>query len=136
MQSLQDRLTAILRDLDMAMREVEKIKAQEELIRDMIREAKGEPKITPRAPRANVKQTVLGLLEQSGKDGINATMAVELAGRQGISLERGTVSSLLSRLKNEGVVAYDNSVYRLTSATTDPQKVTPIRAAGTSGVFS
>lgn len=99
--------------LDGVMREIEKLQAQADLLRDMMREAKGEPKTKPRAPRSNVKQTVLDLLEESGADGINATGAVETAAQRGMSLERGTVSSLLSRLKNEGVVVYDGSVYRL-----------------------
>lgn len=134
MQSLQDRLTGILRDLDLAMREVERIKAQEELIRDMIREARGEPRVKLRAPRSNVKQTVLQLLEQAGAVGLNAATAVETAAKAGVTIERGTVSSLLSRLKNEGVVVYDGSVYRLASfkADTGPN-VHPLR---TSGVFS
>ncbi len=134
MQSLQDRLSDILRDLDLAMREVEKIKAQEELIRDMIREAKGEPKVKLRAPRSNVKQTILDLLEQAGTSGLNGASAVETAAKAGVSLERGTVSSLLSRLKNEGVVAYDGSVYRLAKHKVDGvPNVHPLR---TSGVFS
>lgn len=133
MQSLQDRLAGILRDLDLAMREVERIKAQEELIRDMIREAKGEPKVKLRAPRSNVKQTVLDLLDQAGAAGLNAATAVETAAKAGVTLERGTVSSLLSRLKNEGVVAYDGTVYRLAVYKGEAPNVHPLR---TSGVFS
>ncbi|MBY0349492.1 hypothetical protein [Tabrizicola sp.] len=134
MQSLQDRLADILRDLDLAMREVEKIKAQEELIRDMIREARGEPKVKLRAPRSNVKQTILNLLDQAGAVGLNAATAVETSAKAGVTLERGTVSSLLSRLKNEGVVSYDGSVYRLTKYKGDAlPNVHPLR---TSGVFS
>jgi hypothetical protein len=134
MQSLQDRLSDILRDLDLAMREVEKIKAQEDLIRDMIREARGEPKVKLRAPRSNVKQTILELLEQAGADGINAASAVEKSARAGVTLERGTVSSLLSRLKNEGIVIYDGSVYRLAKHKGDAgPNVHPLR---TSGIFT
>ena len=95
------------------MREVEKIKAQEELIRDMIREAGGEPKVKLRPPRSNVKQTILDLLEQAGPAGLNAATAVETSAKAGVTPERGTVPSLLSRLKNEGIVNDDGSVYRL-----------------------
>jgi hypothetical protein len=134
MQSLQDRLSDILRDLDLATREVEKIKAQEELIRDMIREAKGEPKIKPRAPRSNVKQTILDLLEQAGANGLNAASAVETAAKAGVSLDRGSVSSLLSRFKNEGVVVYDGSAYRLAKFKGDAgPNVHPLRTSGVSG---
>lgn len=130
MQSLQERLEDIRRDLDRVGREQEKIKAQESLILDMIREAKGEPKAKLRAPRSNVKQTILAMLEDAGVIGINATGAVERAARNGVSLERGTVSSLLSRLKNEGVVSYDGAAYRLSTIKGSPATVHPIRATG------
>lgn len=106
MKALEERL-------DLVLREIDKLRAKEDLLRDMIREAKGEPKVKFRAPRSNVKQTILDLLEAAGEAGLNATSAVETAARAGTTLERGTVSSLLSRLKHEGVVIYDGSVYRL-----------------------
>ncbi|WP_426037502.1 hypothetical protein [Cypionkella sp. TWP1-2-1b2] len=133
MQSLQGRLEDIQRELDRVSREHDKIKAQEALILDMIREARGEPKVTLRAPRSNVKQTILAMLEDAGVVGINATGAVERAAKNGVSLERGTVSSLLSRLKNDGVVTYDGAAYRLSSIKDSPATVHPIRATS---VFS
>lgn len=66
-----------------------------------------------RLPRANVKQTVLSLLEEVGESGLNAAKAVEIAENRGERIERGTVSSLLSRLKSEGIVEYTGTVYRL-----------------------
>lgn len=132
MQSLQDRLDSIRRDLDRALREVDKIRALEALILDMQREAKGEPKVKLRAPRSNVKQTVLALLEAAGAAGINAAMAVEKTAKEGIAMDRGTVSSLLSRLKNEGVVWYDGSVYRLAKFALDVgPNIHPFRTSGT-----
>lgn len=117
--------------LEQVRREMEKLKAQEALLLDMIREASGEPKVKPRAPRSNVKQTVLALLESVGATGLNATTAVEMAARDGMSLERGTVSSLLSRLKNEGVVVYDGTVYRLKEHAEDgTPNVHPLRTSG------
>ena len=127
-------MKALTERLDLILREIDKLKAQESLIRDMIREANGEPKVKLRAPRSNVKQTVLDLLEAAGEAGLNATSAVDTAKNSGLTIERGTVSSLLSRLKNEGVVVYDGSVYRLVKykKETSPN-VHPLR---TSGVFS
>lgn len=127
MKALEERLDLILREID-------KLKAQESLIRDMMREASGEPKVKPRAQRSNVKQTVLELLEKAGDAGTNAALAVDAAAKAGIALERGTVSSLLSRLKNEGVVTYDGSVYRLLTA--KPEGSPNIHALRTSGVFT
>jgi hypothetical protein len=133
MQSFQERLESIRRDLDRVLREVDKIKAQESLILDMIREAKGDSKPKLRAPRSSVKQTILDMLAESALLGINASMAVEMAAKAGVSLERATVSSLLSRLKSEGVVTYDGSTYRLASARQDTPNVTPLRVPRTSG---
>ena len=133
MQSLQERLAAILREKEVAVRALEKVKAQEDLINDMIREANGEPKFKPRAPRSNVKQTILDLLRSAAESGLNAATAVETASRAGVFLERGTVSSLLSRLKNEGIVTYDGSVYRLLTVRPDPSlNVHPLRTSGAS----
>ncbi len=125
MKMLEERLAQVRREID-------KLKAQEALLLDMMREASGEPKVKPRAPRSNVKHSVLELLEEVGSDGLNAVRAVEMAAKRGLSLERGTVSSLLSRLKNEGVVNYDGTVYRLKSHGEDGgTNVHPLRTSGT-----
>lgn len=124
-------MKALTERLDLILREIDKLKAQESLIRDMIREANGEPKVKLRAPRSNVKQAVLDLLEKVGTEGLNATMAVDMAANAGVTLERGTVSSLLSRLKNEGVVDYNGTVYRLAKFKGEPSpNVLPLRTSG------
>ncbi len=81
----------------------------------MLRHLRGETTaaVRPRAPRSNVKNYILTLLEEAGERGLNAARAVEIAESKGDTLERGTVSSLLSRLKADGVVVYDGSLYRL-----------------------
>ena len=74
----------------------------------------GEPSIQKRrAPRSNVKNFVLQALEEFGAEGVNAASICEYAETKGRPLERGSVSSLLSRLKNEGITVYDGSLYRL-----------------------
>jgi hypothetical protein len=70
----------------------------------------------PRAPRSDVKREVLRLLEEVGDRGLVAASAVEMAEKRGVRLERGTVSSLLSRLKHDGFVVYDGTSYRLPSS--------------------
>lgn len=117
--------------LDFVRREIDKLRSQEALLLEMMKEASGEPILKRRAPRSNVKQTVISLLEQVGDNGLNAASAVELAASSGIELERGSVSSLLSRLKNEGIVGYDGIAYRLVRAKpTMPGVVHPIRTSG------
>lgn len=101
---------AQLADLD---RKRATVQAEVDLLRRMIAEAKGEDIPNRRAPRSNVKRMVLSLLEQVGNDGLNAASAVEMADQKGVTLERNTVSSLLSRLKHDETVVYDGNVYKL-----------------------
>jgi hypothetical protein len=80
-----------------------------------IRHLHGEPANAVRgvSTRPNVKQLLLTMLEQVGDEGLNAATAVEMASRRGEKLERGTVSSLLSRFKADGLVRYTGTVYIL-----------------------
>lgn len=65
----------------------------------------------------NVKETVLTLVENSGVNGINAIGVVETAKNMSIHLERASVSSLLSRLKKEGVLDMADGKYFVPKAT-------------------
>lgn len=104
-EALRDQLKAKIAELQQQLHGVEMT----------IRAMRGESAapVRTRAPRSNVKNYILTLLEEAGERGLNAARAVEIAESKGDTLERGTVSSLLSRLKADGVVAYDGSLYRL-----------------------
>lgn len=64
-------------------------------------------------PRGAVKSALLRALEEVGPAGLNARIAVQLAEGYGLRLERTTVSSLLSRMKRDGIVEHDGTRYRL-----------------------
>ena len=66
-----------------------------------------------RHPRGAVKGVLLQLLEETGTDGLNARLAVAMAAARGIDVDRTTLSSLLSRLKADDIVAHDGYRYRL-----------------------
>lgn len=66
-----------------------------------------------RKRRSNVKTLVIDLLTEAGTIGLNASTAVERANRKGITLERPSASSILSRLKAAEIADYDGDVYRL-----------------------
>ena len=116
------------------------LQGQEAMLERLLNGNKGETEqrsVRKRAPRSNVKQAVLGLLAQVGADGLNAALAVEMGGEQGQDLDRGSVSSLLSRLKNDGVVTYVDGRYRLAEFNSHPTKdekprgeVHPLRVSG------
>ena len=122
--------------LDRIRREIDVLRGQEALLMDLM--GRSEPPVKERAPRANVKQAVIDLLRDAKANGLNAAMAVATAKeRHGIDLDRGSVSSLLSRMKHEGLVTYINNLYRLTEysegiaeATKPSASVHPLRASG------
>lgn len=73
----------------------------------------GAPVHGQRAARSAVKDLLLGVLAERGALGLNARTMVDLAAERGEKLRLGTVSSLLSRLKNDGLVTYDGRAYRI-----------------------
>lgn len=79
-----------------------------------------EPILASRKRRTSTKSVVLDLLDDVGAAGISAAIAVDLAERRGITIERASVSSLLSRLKSDGVVVFDGEKYRLPKYASDP----------------
>lgn len=62
---------------------------------------------------AGITTTIQRLLVAAGATGINAEEAVEIAAREGITLNRSSVSSLLSRMKRAGDLAYVDKKYVL-----------------------
>jgi len=73
--------------------------------------------------RIATKGIVLDLLRDVGTRGLNAQTAVDLANQRGVTLDRASVSSLLSRLKKDDVVVFDNEVYRLKEFAPRPAQV-------------
>ena len=73
----------------------------------------GENDGTERERGHGITSTILRLLTDAGAAGISAEGAVEAAARQGIELNRSSVSSLLSRLKRAGTVVYADKRYIL-----------------------
>jgi hypothetical protein len=62
---------------------------------------------------AGITTTIQRLLVAAGDTGINAEEAVEIAAREGIALNRSSVSSLLSRMKRAGDIEYVDKKYVL-----------------------
>jgi hypothetical protein len=65
----------------------------------------------PPRPRRNVKRTVMEAVQDAGKAGVTVSDVIERAAAKGRTLERGSVSSLLSRFKREGVLTFDGERY-------------------------
>lgn len=80
--------------------------------------------------RQNVKTILIDLLKETGTTGLNAQSAVEIAIRRGVTLDRGSVSSTLSRMKAEGIVNHDGQRYRLPEFSRPPMTVVQGGATG------
>lgn len=65
-----------------------------------------------RMRRGFVKEHVIRLVTENGERGLISSELVDLAKAQGINLDRGSVSSLLSKLKQDGVLEYRDGKYR------------------------
>jgi hypothetical protein len=65
------------------------------------------------ARQYSVKDTLLELLDEAGACGLNTSLALHKAARRGIRLDRGSVSSRLSKFKKEGLTVFDGERYRL-----------------------
>jgi hypothetical protein len=127
---------------DRIRQQIEALQQNLEGIEMSIRTLAGESAEKPvraRAARSNVKNAVLELLQQVKKNGLNASMVVDIwLEKKGEKLERGSVSSLLSRFKSDGAVVYDGKLYRLKEyAPAEPEpiggttaSVHPLRASG------
>jgi len=69
------------------------------------------PEERQRARGHNVKNTVLGLVSAAGVSGLSVIQVLDGAKVKGIVLDRGTVSSLLSRLKRENTLDMKDGRY-------------------------
>ena len=62
--------------------------------------------------RRPIKDIVLRIIDENAVRGLVAVDVVGIAKSQGITLDRNSVSSLLSRFKHDGILEYDGTVYR------------------------
>jgi hypothetical protein len=66
-----------------------------------------------RARQEHVTDRLIELLREVGTKGLNARTVADIAADRGLPLKRQSVSSLLSRLKKDGTVVYENGRYKL-----------------------
>ncbi|MCP4380191.1 MAG: hypothetical protein GY798_01990 [Hyphomicrobiales bacterium] len=68
---------------------------------------------TAPARQVGVTEVLVSLLEEAGSEGLSAKELTKRAGQRGRPVKRQSVSSLLSRLKREGTLVYENNRYKL-----------------------
>ena len=113
MKVIEEEISRLARERDALTHKIEGLQLA-------LRLARGEGQAPPAAPeatrqrRGGVKETVLDLISEAAETGMTPPECVAAAkAKRGIELDRGSVSSLLSRLKKDGVLFYDGSRYRL-----------------------
>lgn len=103
-------------EIERLTREIDALENQRLALQRLRAKIMGETETaaTPTRTRIrNVKDTVLGLLAEAGEKGLSVGEVIESAKARNMHLERGSVSSLLSRLKREGLLDLVGSAYRI-----------------------
>lgn len=108
MQKLIDQRDVLLREIEALRNKVAGLEMAIALMDGAAQPSNGTTKSA-----ASVKNVLLDLLNEVGTTGLSAAGAVELANRRGITLNQNSVSSTLSRFKQDNVVVYDGERYRL-----------------------
>jgi hypothetical protein len=111
------QMKALEGEEDRLLREIEALQNQLIGVRRAMALLRGDDpeKITlgaARKPRSPIKDAVLGLINEFKDTGLSVNEVIEIAQGRGQDLDRGSVSSLLSRLKREKVLDLDGSKYR------------------------
>lgn len=112
MQKLHDLRQTVLAEISQRERELEGLRNKLKGIDASIAAMGGADILPdPRRRRRNVKGTVMDLIVEAGRAGVTANEIVDRAAAAGRQLDRPSVSSLLSRLKREGVLSFDGERY-------------------------
>jgi hypothetical protein len=99
---------------DQLLKEIEALRNKVAGIEMAISLLEGDGAIKQSGKRqSGLKTVILNLLEEVGTLGLNATSAVEMANRRGMTIQAASVSSTLSRFKKDELVVYDGDRYRL-----------------------
>ena len=114
MQKLHDLRDSLLADISQRERELDALRNRLKGIDAAIAALSGNdtPPEPQRRNRRNVKQTAMELILEAGPAGVTAHEIVDRAAVLGRQFDRPSVSSLLSRLKREGILSFDGERYR------------------------
>jgi hypothetical protein len=121
MQKLNDLREGILVEIRQRERDLEALRNKLRGIDAAIAAVGGGSTTEPkRRNRRNVKKTAMDLIVEAGSAGVTANEIVDRASIAGRHLDRGSISSLLSRLKREGVLVFNGERYFLAGNRSDP----------------
>lgn len=91
--------------------DIEKLRAQEEVLLKILAQANGEVPNPPRKRSANIKPLVLDIMADAGFAGATTAEVDKLVRDKVPTVARDSVGSILSRLKSAGALTYDGERY-------------------------
>ena len=112
MATAKDQLTMIKEKLARVRTEIDRLRAQEEVLMALLHEMSGGP--TPPSPRKRspaIKPLVIDIMHEAGFTGATTAEVDEMVRRKVPTVAKDTVGSILSRLKSDGALVYDGDRY-------------------------
>ena len=107
----KDQKMMIERELARVRADIDKLKAQEEVLQKILTHSNGETPSPPRKRSANIKPLVLDIMAQVGFTGATTTEVDRLVREKVPTVAKDSVGSILSRLKSAGALTYDGERY-------------------------
>jgi hypothetical protein len=112
MTTAREQMKMIDGELARIRSEIEKLKAQEEVLMRLQAQCAGEPAPTsPRRRSPNIKPLVLDVMQEAGWAGRTSAEVAEIVRERVPTVAKDTVGSVLSRLKSDGALTYDGERY-------------------------
>lgn len=115
MTKASEQMSIIKTQLEAVRAQIERLQIKEETLIDLLRELNGEKApieekpIRRRAP--NVTPHVLDFMSEVGARGATTSEVDEAVRAVNPAVAKGTIASVLSRLKSDGALAYDGVRY-------------------------
>lgn len=132
MSRKNEQMKKLVEDRERLAKQIEaltwELKGMDRAIANLKGEVPVSSVVSDRKPRTrNVKETILSLVQKAGQDGLNVNELLLAAQRENVHLERGTVSSLLSRFKRDSVLDMKDGRYFLQRPMAPEREVVAIR---------
>lgn len=107
----KDQRDMIDAELSRIRAEIERLKAQEEILLGLRAKINGEASPVARKRSPNIKPLVLDIMHQVGFTGATSAEVDEIVRCKVPTVAKDTVGSVLSRLKSDGALTFDGERY-------------------------
>jgi hypothetical protein len=107
----KDQKMMIEKELAQIRADIDRLKAQEEVLVKILAHTNGEAPSPPRKRSANIKPLVLDIMADAGFAGATTAEVDKLVREKVPTVAKDSVGSILSRLKSAGALTYDGERY-------------------------